>query len=178
MSLAKGAEPGRSWMPVEDFRAFQTTRPDGEGWELIDGVPVMMTPTSVNHARIAGNVERLLCDALDAFDPARTALQNIGVDLGLPGDVLPNLGRAAGHAPQPDVAVIDAEFGADLRFASPLYVAVEVVSSTDDAWIASAGMRWIEAKTRLYQAHAACEAVLAVEQHRSKVRLSLRSGEA
>ncbi|WP_237477975.1 Uma2 family endonuclease [Lichenibacterium dinghuense] len=74
MSLAKGAEPGRSWMPVEDFRAFQTTRPDGEGWELIDGVPVMMTPTSVNHARIAGNVERLLCDALDAFDPARTAL--------------------------------------------------------------------------------------------------------
>ena len=176
MSLMNRDEPGRPWMPIEDFRDFQATRPDEEGWELIDGVPVMMTPTYLTHARIAGNIERLLCDALDAFDPSRTALQNIGVDLGLSGNALPGLGRGAGYAPQPDVGVVGAAFEADRRFASPLYVAVEIVSSTDDAWLSSAGMRWIEAKTRIYQAHPPCEAVVAVEQHRMEVRLSRRSG--
>lgn len=176
MSLVKGDDLGRSWMPIEDFRAFQATRPDEEGWELVEGVPVMMTPTYLTHARIAGNIERLLCDTLDVFDPSRTALQNIGVDLGLSGSALPGLGRTAGYAPQPDVGVIGAAFEADRRFANPLYVAVEVVSSTDDAWLPSAGMRWIEAKTRIYQAHPPCEAVIVVEQHRMEVRLSQRSG--
>lgn len=97
------------------------------------------------------------------------------MDLGLSGDVLPGLGRAAGYAPQPDVAVVDADFGADLRFAPKLYVAVEVVSSTDDARVPPAGMRWTDAKTRIYQADAACEAVPAVEQHRLEARLSLRA---
>lgn len=173
MSLVNGEELCRPWMPIEDFRAFQATRPDEEGWELIDGVPVMMTPTYLTHARIAGNIERLLCDALD---PSRTALQNIGVDLGLSGNALPGLGRGAGYAPQPDVGVVGAAFEADRRFASPLYVAVEVVSSADDAWLPSAGMRWIDAKARIYQAHPPCEAVVVVEQHRMEVRLWRRSG--
>lgn len=176
MSLVTRDKCQPPWMPIDDFRAFQAARPDEEGWELVDGVPVMMTPTYLTHARIAGNIERLLCDALDAFDPSRTALQNIGVDLGLSGQALPGLGRGAGYAPQPDVGVVGAAFEADRRFASPLYVAVEVVSSTDDAWLPAVGMRWIDAKARIYRAHPPCEAVVVVEQHRIDVRLWRRSG--
>ena len=140
MSVAAVPETDRSWMPVEEFRTFQAFRPDDERWELVDGVPVMMTPTQLGHARIAGNVERLLSDALDVFDPRRIALHDIGVNLGLAGETLAGLGRAAGYAPQPDVGVVDAAFDPDQRFATRLYVAVEVVSSTDDAWLTAAGM--------------------------------------
>ncbi len=175
MSFAANDVVGRLWMPLDEFRAFQAVRPDHERWELVDGVPVLMTPTQLGHARIASNVERLLSDALEAHDPTRTALQNIGVDLGLAAETLAGLGRASGYAPQPDVGVIDAEFDPEQRFAERLYVAVEVVSSTDDEWLASAGMLWIEAKTRIYQAHPHCEAVIVVEQHRMQVRFSHRT---
>ena len=175
MPLVSRAEADRPWMAIDEFRAFQVVRPDEERWELIHGVPVMMTPTQIGHARIAGDIERLLSDALDLLDPTRIALHDIGVDLGLSGE-LPGLGRAAGYAPQPDVGVIDAAYEVDQRFARRLYVAVEVVSSTDDARLTAAGMPWIEAKTRIYQAHAPCEAVVAVEQQRMEARLWLRSG--
>ena len=135
----------------------------------------MMTPTQLGHARIAGNVERLLSDALDVFDPGRIALHDIGVNLsspvkrwtGLAGGGLCTAARCRRRRrrlrPGPE-------------FANRLYVAVEVVSSTDDAWLTAAGMPWSEAKTRLYQAHSSCEAVVVVEQRRWEMRLSLRSG--
>lgn len=176
MSVMKRAEAGRPWMPIDAFRSFQFDRPDEERWELIDGLPVMMTPTQIGHARIAGTIERLLSEALERFDPSRIALHDIGVELGLAEETLIGLGRSAGYAPQPDVGVIDAAFDIDQRFARRLFVAVEVVSSTDDVRLTAAGMPWIEAKTRLYQAHAPCEVVLVVEQHRLEARLSHRSG--
>lgn len=168
----------RSPLLIDAFRAFQLERPDEEGWELVDGSPVMMTPTHLGHARIAGNVERLLSEALDAVDPSRMALQNIGVDLGLAAETLSGLGRGARYAPQPDIGVIDAAFAPDQRLAAKLHVAVEIVSETDEDRIASIGMRWIDAKTRLYQAHRHCEAIIVVEQHRLEATLSRRSGEA
>lgn len=167
---------GQRWMSLHEFRRFQAIRPDDERWELVDGVPVLMTPARLGHARMAGNVERLLSDALETFDPTRIALQQIGVDLGLAAETLAGLGRVAGYAPQPDVGVIDAVFDADQRFARRLYVAVEVSSSTDDDWLPSVEMHWIEAKTRIYQAHPHCEAVIILEQHRTEVRLVQRSG--
>ncbi len=167
---------GQRRMSLHEFRGFQAVRPDDERWELVDGVPVMMTPARLGHARIAGNVERLLSDSLEAFDPTRIALQQIGVDLGLTAEMLAGLGRTAGYAPQPDVGVIDALFDADQRFARKLYVAVEISSSTDDDWLPSVEMRWIDAKTRIYQAHPHCEAVIVVEQHQMEARLVQRSG--
>ena len=47
-------------MSGEAFRSFQSRRPDHEQWELIGGVPTMMTPPTITHGRIAGNLERLL----------------------------------------------------------------------------------------------------------------------
>jgi hypothetical protein len=42
-------------LSVASFRAWLTSRPDEEHWELIEGVPMMMTPPSTNReqSRIA-----------------------------------------------------------------------------------------------------------------------------
>lgn len=52
-------------MTVEDFLAFLDRRSSGERWELIDGVPMMMVGGTLAHARIAGNVDRLLAPAAE-----------------------------------------------------------------------------------------------------------------
>src|SRR4051812_40091364 len=57
IAIAESALAGR--MSGPDFRAFQDGRPDHERWELISGVPMMMTPPTIAHNRIAGNLERL-----------------------------------------------------------------------------------------------------------------------
>jgi len=102
-----------------DFRAFQATRPDHERWELIGGIPVMMTPPTLVHHLIASNLQRLLLDALEAHDPARLAVQRAGVQL-----------DSGSYAPEPDVLVIDAAFDAGHRFVDRAYLLAEVVSQT------------------------------------------------
>src|ERR1700722_531302 len=47
------------------FRDFQAKRPDHERWELLRGVPMMMTPPTLMHNQIATNLQRLLNDALE-----------------------------------------------------------------------------------------------------------------
>jgi Uma2 family endonuclease len=62
-------------LSVELFRGFLEGRPDEERWELIDGVPIMMAPPTLAHQRIAGNLQRLLNEALDSFAPNLAAFQ-------------------------------------------------------------------------------------------------------
>lgn len=151
------------------FRSFQDSRPDEERWELIDGTPVMMTPPLIDHNRIASNLERLLNDALERHDPDREAVQRPGLELGLGPAVLAGLGFAGAYRPEPDVAVIDYDPVAGRRFVDRAYLLAEIVSGTDDEPVLPDGLLWIEAKTRLYRAHAACRAVLVIEQRRIEV---------
>src|SRR5450432_3377164 len=92
-------------MSGPEFRSFQERRPDRERWELVAGVPMMMTPPTIAHNRIASNLERLLNDALDRHDPARLATQRPGIELG-----------SIAYRPEPDVGVIDANYDAGQRF--------------------------------------------------------------
>jgi Putative restriction endonuclease len=64
-------EPRIGRMSSAQFRAFQDVRPDHERWELIDGVPVMMTPPTLTHNLIATNLQMLLLGALEAHDPTK-----------------------------------------------------------------------------------------------------------
>jgi Uma2 family endonuclease len=57
-------------LSVASFRAWLASRPDEEHWELIGGVPVMMTPPNRRHQRIASNLEALLNAALQRSHPA------------------------------------------------------------------------------------------------------------
>jgi hypothetical protein len=83
-------------MTGAEFLAFQATRPDHERWELLGGVPMMITTPTIAHN--AGNLDRLLNARLERHAPSLISIQR--------GD----------HKPEPDVVVIDADYAAGQRF--------------------------------------------------------------
>ncbi|MBB5046825.1 Uma2 family endonuclease [Rhodopseudomonas rhenobacensis] len=153
-------------MSVAEFRAFQDRRPDHERWELISGVPMMMTPATIAHNRIASNLEWLLNNALGRFDRSRLATQRPGIELG-----------SLAFRPEPDVGVIDADYAAGQRFVERCYLLAEIVSATDELPVPGSGGRWIDVKREIYLAHPPCEAVLIVEQDRIEVAVDIRSND-
>jgi len=163
--VVESALPGRMSGPA--FRAFQARRPDHERWELIGGVPMMMTPPTIAHNRIAGNLERLLNEALARHDPSRIANQRPGIELTAGGD----------YKPEPDVGVIDAAYEAGQRFVERAYLLAEIVSSTDDFLVPGTNESWIDVKRRIYLAHEPCEAVLIIEQDRVEVRVDVKTAD-
>jgi Uma2 family endonuclease len=156
------AQAGR--MSADQFRALQDGRPDHERWELVAGVPMMMTPPTIAHNHIAWNLQRLLNDALASHDPTRLATQRLGVEL-----------ASGDYKPEPDVAVIDADYEAKQRFVNRIYLLAEVVSDTDEVNVPGTDKKWIDVKRAIYLAHAACEAVLIVDQDRMKVVVDVRT---
>src|SRR5438045_778776 len=87
-------------LSIEAFRSWVESRPDGEHWELIAGVPMMMAPATRDHQRIGSNLERLLIDALEVHRPSMVAYQRVGLNL---APVTPD------YDPEPDVVVVDAD---------------------------------------------------------------------
>jgi Uma2 family endonuclease len=162
IELEQPAQAGR--MSGRDFRAFQERRPDHERWELVAGVPMVMTPPALTHNRIAGNLERLLNDALAGHAPDRIALQRPGIELG-----------SGEFRPEPDLAVIDAAFEPGQRFVERTYLLAEIVSASDEVRVPETGARWIDVKRSIYLAHPACETVLMIEQDRMEVRVDVRT---
>jgi Uma2 family endonuclease len=153
-------------MSGAEFRAFQAHRPDKERWELVAGVPMMMTPPTIVHNRIASNLERLLNAALEQHDSSRIATQRLGIELGS-GD----------YRPEPDVAVIDADFAADQRFVTRAYLLGEIVSISDEIGVPTTREPWIDVKRRIYHAHVPCETVLIVQQDRIEAGVDIRIGD-
>ena len=144
-------------LSVEAFRAWLASRPEEERWELIDGVPMMMAPPTRDHQRIASNLERLLNDALEAYRPALSAYQRVGLNL---GPVVQN------YDPEPDVAVVDADAGGDPRYTDRFYLAAEIASESD---------RTLEGKCEIYKRHPDCRCVMVIRQDRYEVNLACRS---
>ena len=93
-------------MSGAEFRSFQEKRPDHERWELIGGLPVMMTPPFMEHNRIASNLENLLNAALREHDATRMAVQRPGIECEWPDAVVTQLGKRGDYRPEPDVAVV------------------------------------------------------------------------
>ena len=151
-------------MSGSEFRSFQERRPDRERWELVAGVPMMMTPPTIAHNRIASNLERLLNDALDRHDPSRMAVQRPGIELGS-GD----------YRPEPDIGVIDADYDENQRFVVRAYLLAEIVSGSDDVPVPGTQERWIDVKRQIYLAHEACEALLIVQQGRIEAQFDIRT---
>jgi Uma2 family endonuclease len=160
ISMPRAAQRKPSPLSIEAFRAWSETRPDEERWELIDGVPMMMTPPTKAHQRIASNLERLLNDVL-ARTPARAAYQRVGLNL---GPVVEN------YDPGPDVVVIDVAESSDERYADRFYSVAEVVSSSDRPKV--------EGKREIYKMHRACNCILTIQQDRHEIRVDIRGGNA
>ena len=150
----------RPRLSVELFRGFLAGRPEEERWELIDGVAVMMAPPTLAHQIIAGNLQRLLNEALETHAPTLIACQRAGVNVG------PSVEY---YDPEPDVVVIDTEATErpGERYADRFYLAAEIVSSSDRTYI--------ESKRAVYRLHDTCTCILTVQQDRVEVRIDLRA---
>lgn len=94
-------------MSGPEFRAFQEGRPDHERWELIEGVPVMMTPPLMEHNVIATNLQNLLNAALREHDETRYAAQRPGIEFPWPTPILAEMEKNGDYKSEPDVAVVD-----------------------------------------------------------------------
>jgi Uma2 family endonuclease len=146
-------------LSVASFRTWLESRPDEEHWELIDGVPMMMTPPNRRHQRIASNLESLLNAALKRHNPAFVAYHDIGV----------NIVSTVPYDPEPDVAVIREDENPDPRYANRFYLVAEVLSESDKAVI--------ESKRDIYRAHPACTSILLVRQDQMEIIIDRRTGD-
>ncbi|MGP0091234.1 MAG: Uma2 family endonuclease [Xanthobacteraceae bacterium] len=120
--MARATQRQHAPLSVETFRAWAASRPDEEHWELIDGVPTLMTPATRDRRRVASNLERLLNDTLERHRPALAAYQRVGLNL---GPMIEN------YDPEPDVAIVDANPGPGVRYSDRFYLAAEVAVRPD-----------------------------------------------
>lgn len=146
-------------LSVASFRSWLTSRPDEEHWELIGGVPMMMTPPNRRHQRIASNLEALLNAALKRHDPKFVAYQAIGL----------NVVSTVPYDPEPDVAVIREDENPDPRYADRFYLVAEVLSDSDKAVI--------ESKREIYRAHPSCVCILLVRQDEIEIMVDRRAAD-
>lgn len=107
-------------MDVDEFMAFLQTRPDGERWDLIEGVAVMMAPASYAHRRITRN----LCELLNSAFAARRLDLFAYFDAGVRSPGVRNF------PPQPDVVVVPGVAGHDY-YSERFQLAGEVLSPTN-----------------------------------------------
>ena len=80
-------------LSVASYRAWLASRPDEEHWELIAGVPMMMTPPNRRHQRITSNLEGLLNEALRRHNPLVMRQHDLRAQTGAPFQVAPSLGH-------------------------------------------------------------------------------------
>ena len=164
MSLASYSDTGTGVMSADEFRVFYDERPDGERWELIAGVPIMMTAATMAHQVIGSNFERLLNDAMDVFGRPSIALQRSGVEI-----------TTDDYRPEPDLIVVDADFAEGQRYSERVYLTAEIISRSDRFLVPGRPKRWIDVKRDIYRAHAACEAIVFIEQDRFDILIDLRT---
>lgn len=143
-------------LTVASFRTWLKSRPDEERWELIRGVPMMMTPPNRRHQRIVWNLENLLNDALDVHDSTLEAYHDVGV----------NVVSAVPYDPEPDVVVIRETENPDPRYAERFYLVAEVLSESEK--------EIIDSKRDIYRAHPACICILLVRQDRAEINVDQR----
>jgi len=107
-------------MDLDEFMALLQTRPDGERWDLIEGVAVMMAPPSAAHQRIVVNLCTVLNSAFTANRYDLFAYPGLGV-------------RTTGvrnFQPQPDVVVRPGVAGYDL-YSEDFQLAAEILSPSN-----------------------------------------------
>ncbi len=131
---------------VDEFLAFYAGRPDGERWQLIDGVAMMMPPPTKAHQRIGSNLAFELNTHFKAHRPDLYAYQEVGL-------IVPDAER---FRPEADVAV--EESAADYEsYSDKFFLVAEILSDSNTD-------RDIEIKRRRYMEHPDNLYVLIVDQ--------------
>lgn len=120
---------------ADQFLDFYMTRPDGERWQLVDGLAMMMVPPTRTHQKLAKNLLFLLDRALEQHSPDLEVFYETGVRI--PG--------IDDFNPMPDLIVVRVD-DAFRRYANSFLLVVEVISPSNTA-------EMIERKIALYQEH-------------------------
>ncbi len=120
---------------ADQFLEFYMTRPEGERWQLVDGLAMMMVPANLRHQTIGRNLFRLLDKALEAHRPDLAVYWDMGIRI--PG--------RDDFNPQPDLLVIRSDASFD-RYVDVFFLVAEVLSPSNTA-------EMIERKVELYQSH-------------------------
>jgi Uma2 family endonuclease len=142
---------------AEQFLDFYVTRPEGERWQLIDGLAIMMVPPSFMHQRIADNFKSALNASLGRERPMLYAFENVG--LRIPG--------IEDFNPQPDIAVCHADLAREY-YADRFFLVAEVISPSNTA-------EMIDRKLELYRSHPDNIYCLTIDQ--DSVHVALYAGE-
>jgi Uma2 family endonuclease len=120
---------------ADQFLEFYMTRPEGERWQLVDGLAMMMVPANLRHQTIGRNLFLLLDRALEERRPDLAAYWDMG--LRIPG--------RDDFNPQPDLLVIRSDASFD-GYVDVFFFVAEVLSPSNTA-------EMIERKVELYQTH-------------------------
>lgn len=118
MNTHVASPPGE--LTAEKFLDFIEGRPREERWQLIDGVPFMMSPAMLPHQRIGANLMLLLNAALASRRPEMVAMQEVGLRV----EAHPDTRVVA------DVAVVDFEVE-DVLYGTGFYLAAEILSDSN-----------------------------------------------
>jgi len=138
-------------LTVEEFLAFTETRPDGERWELIEGIAVMSPSPTDFHQIIVGNLVTLLNNIRRTKNSAWIPLPGVGT-------LVPVSPRSL---PQPDV-MVKSRAPQGTPISDEALVLFEVMSKSnsrkDQAW-----------RKRVYASVPNCQHYVTVLQRRALV---------
>lgn len=156
-------------MTLEQFQAFYTDRPEHEKWELINGVVIMMTPPTLIHQRMSGNLETMLNHRLAQVRPGWWADCEIGILA--PEDRITN--------PEPDVTFIDTDIEIGQIYAERFYIVAEVLlpSNSPEKRDGSDKPVPLLGKLNFYRGHSHCRAVIIIEQQRIEATIHWHDGD-
>jgi Uma2 family endonuclease len=76
-------------MTIEEFLAFTDTRPDGERWELIEGVPVLNASPTDYHQVVVANISGFLWRIKAERNPSWFVMSGTGTRVPASEDSLP-----------------------------------------------------------------------------------------
>ncbi len=155
-SAPTASPAGDGLMSDEHFVILQKYRPPEERWQLIDGVPFMMTPATDRHQRMCLRLANLINNGLESARPDLIALTERGL-------LVPGVPR---FRPIADVAVVLDDDGGSYK--DRFLLAAEVLSpSNSEEYIAIKRSRYIQHPENLY--------VLVVAQDLLEVTVSARA---
>lgn len=122
----------RLWT-ADQFLDFCMTRPEGERWQLVDGLAMMRTPPTHWRQKISKNLLALLDRSLEVHRPELEAYYEVGVRI--PG--------IEDFSPMPDLLIIQRD-DVFQRDAKRFFLVAEVISPSNTA-------EMIDRKMELYR---------------------------
>jgi len=160
-ALARKSSPetGSGLWTADQFLEFYMSRPEGEHWQLIDGLAMMMVPANRPHQKLSKNLLMLLEQSLARHQPHLETYYELG--LRIPG--------IEDFNPELDLVVVRRDDKFD-RYVDRFFLVAEIISPSNTT-------EMISRKLDLYKRHPDNRYCVVVEQDSVHIALFTRDGE-